>query len=193
MHRFRLLLVWFSGLCAAFCIPTSHFCLSVSLLNSTCCWEVASVKNVWHAICKWPVKQHWHTNNYFSAVPQMLSIGLLCLNVLFLTYYTWLNQVSLCWDFFSPYIWAWEVSSARFLSHLSFPTTLHCIRVELHSLLCCRACGESRHSPRPRTPLDKVTEVCHSEIKTAPSIQRVPPPGSHYHSRSPCQKAQMDM
>lgn len=57
----------------------------------------------------------------------------------------------------------------------------------------CRACGESRQSPRPGTPPDKVIEVCHSEIKTAPSIQWVPPPGSHYHSRSPCQKAQMDM
>lgn len=56
-----------------------------------------------------------------------------------------------------------------------------------------RACGESRQSPGPRTPPDKVAEVCHSEIKTAPSIQRVPPPGSHYHSRSPCQKAPVDM
>lgn len=55
------------------------------------------------------------------------------------------------------------------------------------------ACGESRQSPGPRTPPDKVAEVCHSEIKTAPSIQRVPPPGSHYHSRSPCQKAPVDM
>lgn len=69
------------------------------------------------------------------------------------------------------------------LSHLSLPSA---------SDLCslgCRACGESRQSPRPRTPPDKVTEVCQSEIKTAPSIQRVPPLGSHYHSRSPCQKS----
>lgn len=114
------------------------------------------------------------TSQYVPITTHISPVKLLYLHVSLLSR---VYPASLCCYLFSFCIVAFTVSSP---SHLSLPTAR-------------RACGESRQSPGPRTPPDKVAEVCHSEIKTAPSIQRVPPPGSHYHSRSPCQKAPVDM
>lgn len=50
-------------------------------------------------------------------------------------HYAQLYPASLCSYFYFPCIWARKVSSARSASHLSLPTTLHCIRGELCSQL----------------------------------------------------------
>lgn len=148
-----------------------------------------SVKNGWRAVCEWPVKQRWHTNNYFLAVAQMFFLsGSFSLHILFLTYHTRLDPAYVCCCFFFLPFSYLSLRSELPVSSLSSPPLSVASEPLPRSPAMRRACGESRQSPGPRTPPDKVAEVCHSEIKTAPSIQRDPPPGSHYHSRSPCQK-----
>lgn len=127
------------------------------------------------------------TSQYVPITTQISPVKLLYLHVSLLSR---VYPASLCCYLFSFLNRSFhsELPVSSFSPHRS---PLHQWRAALPATR--RACGESRQSPGPRTPPDKVAEVCHSEIKTAPSIQRVPPPGSHYHSRSPCQKAPVDM